>query len=123
MADEPRKPDSLTPSGDDRKAELRSRLFVTKANDKEIPVPPKPPRPRPQNDAPLLGYVALAFLLLAVVTAALSRVIPYNGPTLNPFECMSVLSFSAAGVMGIWAWYKSTGIDLSPIEPDEYDGQ
>lgn len=124
MADEPRNLEVPPTPGDERKAELRSRLFVSKANAKELPLPPPPPpKPNPKKDAPLLGYIAGCFLLLGIASMLLSRFVPGNGERLNPLEALGVLSFSAAGVMGVWAWYKSTGIDLSPREPDEFDGQ
>ena len=91
------------PVPDDRKAELRSRLFSSEANNELIPIPPEPNKPKPENDAPLLTYLAIGFLAAGAGAVALAPNFPYTQRGLNPFEVLSCLCFSAAGVLGIWA--------------------
>lgn len=103
----------------DKKAELRSRLFSSQANDHIIPVPPKPPEPKPENDASLLAYVALAFFALSIGAFFASPHIVFSGAGPNPLEALAMLSSIAAVVIGLWWFFKANKFKFQFIPPDE----
>jgi hypothetical protein len=117
---EVRKFDAMVePASADRKAEIRSRMFSTDANDKIIPLPP-PKAPTPENDAPLLWCITAAFFVLGTATVIASRFFTIESNHLDVLVSISIFLLSACGVVGVWALWKSVrGVFI--VDLDEQD--